>query len=134
MFNGAGAMRIERGASLSPLRTMTGQAQLSRMRKSRSAKGEGCPGTGEENIPSLHAGGAANGRGVKRPPCPRPPDNDARGRRVLRFFELPVAASTGGCPIHAGPSCVPGPPYGAPPDPHGPRGKGGRHPRQRELA
>jgi hypothetical protein len=38
------------------------------------------------NIPSLHAGGAAHGRGVKRPPCPRPPDNDARGRRMLRFF------------------------------------------------
>ena len=49
MFNGAGAMRIERGAALSPVRIMTGQAQLSRMRKRRSAKGEGFPGTAGEH-------------------------------------------------------------------------------------
>src|ERR1700755_156364 len=67
-------------------------------------------------------------------PCPRLPDNDARGRRVLRFSSLPVAASNGGCPIHAEPSCVPGPPYGAPPDPARPERERGRHPRQLTLA
>jgi hypothetical protein len=51
LFNGAGAMRIERGAPLSPSDgTMTESAQLSRMRKSRSAKGEGCPGTAGEHL------------------------------------------------------------------------------------
>ncbi len=49
---------------------------------------------------------------VKPPLYSRPTTNDTRGRRMLRFFfELPVAASDGGCPTHAGPSCVPTPSF-----------------------
>ena len=86
------------------------------------------------NIPGLHAGGASHGRGVKH--------RLVRGRRQERCAGTQGAAfllSTGSagqpaCPIHAGPSCVPGPPHGRPPTRCGSKEKSGRHPRRRSPA
>ena len=58
--------------------------------RSRRAKEESDPGILGMNTRDLHAGGAANGRGLKRRPCPRPLTKRSRGRRMLRFPCLPV--------------------------------------------
>ena len=87
MFNGAVAMRIERGASRVPRGTMTEPDSALPYADKKIRQGRECfPGTMGKNTHGLHAGGAAHGRGVKRPPCPRPPIKRARGRGMPRFF------------------------------------------------
>jgi hypothetical protein len=70
LFNGAGAMcsSVE-----GPLEGLSAPAYAAH---TVTAKWEGYRGTAGLNARSLHAGGATHGRGVKRPPCPRPPTNE----------------------------------------------------------
>ncbi len=82
------------------------------------------PGTREPNIHDLHAGGATHGRGVKRPPCPRPPTKRHAGTQDAAF----LLRTTGRLPAMAdaqptqGHPASPGPPHcGGPTKRHGPR-------------
>ena len=68
MFNGAGAMR-------SSVEALPYAAARDRQGREHSRD---CGWTAR----SLHAGGAAHGRGVKRPPCPRPPTSTDAGTRA----------------------------------------------------
>lgn len=74
LFDGAGAMRFERGAR-GPDQEKASAQPLAYVRL-RSWPSRGDLQGSWPNIHDLHAAGAAHGRGMKRFPCPRLADNE----------------------------------------------------------
>ena len=122
MFNGAGAMwlsvRKQRCFQLQRGHPMADWGDLTGLR---------------DEHPHLHAAGAQC-QGSEKSPCSRPARQQSRGRRMLRFFLTTGRRQQWRMPNPRRAILRPRPSFTEATHRCGPRGKGGRHPRQRKLA